>query len=196
MTLRTPTYPIHTLFLDRWSPRSFDESVMEQEDLLTILEAARWAPSAYNIQPWRFAYSLRNDAYWETFLNLLDPFNQSWAKDASALVFLMSERLNPETGKPTPTHSFDAGAAWSQLSIQATHSGYQAHAMAGIDFEKTRTALNVPAHQDIQIAIAIGKRASADRLPDMLRERELPSPRLPLDQITTYGVFSHDEPSQ
>ncbi|MHA1570419.1 MAG: nitroreductase family protein, partial [Alphaproteobacteria bacterium] len=87
-TERTADHPIEPIFLRRWSPRAFDGSPMRAEDLMTILEAARWAPSAFNIQPWRFLYSLRDDAHWEKYLTLLDQFNADWAQHASALVIV------------------------------------------------------------------------------------------------------------
>ena len=87
---RTPDYPIHNMFLERWSPRAFTGQPITQQELLTMLEAARWAPSSYNSQPWRFLYALRDTPAWERFLNLLVPLNQTWAKESSALVFLVS----------------------------------------------------------------------------------------------------------
>ena len=139
-TKRIPDRPIETVFLERWSPRAFDAASMPMADLLTVLEAARWAPSAYNVQPWRLLYSLRGDTYWQTYLSLLDRFNSSWAQHASALVVVLSDSMMPGDGsgpdKRSRSHSFDAGAAWTQLALQATALGYQAHAMAGLDFEK------------------------------------------------------------
>jgi nitroreductase len=166
---------------------------MPAVDLLSILEAARWAPSAYNIQPWRFVYTLRDDAAWERHLDLLDPFNASWAKDASALVFLVSDREMPGNGSSPPsqsqTHSFDAGAAWAQLALQATALGYQAHAMAGIRFDEVRGGLAAPQRYRIEIAVAIGRQAEATRLPPALRQREVPSSRRPLEAIAFAGRF-------
>jgi nitroreductase len=194
---REAAYPISPVFLQRWSPRAFLPEPMPQEDLYTILEAARWAPSAFNIQPWRFIHSLRGDAHWERFLALLDPFNAGWAANASALVFITSDQLTPAHGenppKPSRTHSFDAGAAWAHLALQATQLGYQAHAMAGIRFDAVRRALSVPAQHQIEIAVAIGVRADPASLPPSLGEREQPSERLPLDAIAFPGRFTPDQ---
>lgn len=192
---RTTEYPIENIFLDRWSPRAYEAQSMPDADLRTILEAARWAPSAFNIQPWRFLYSHRDDAHWETFLGVLDSFNQSWAGNASALIIVLSDTIAPgsEDGSRPPSplrsHSFDAGASWAQLALQSTALGYQAHAMAGIDFEKPRTELSVPENFQVEIAIAIGKRAEPSNLPEGLRERELPSQRLGIDEIAFAGSF-------
>ena len=190
---RRPDHLIEPLFLKRWSPRAFDASNMARADLMRMLEAARWAASAYNVQPWRFVYALRSDPLWQRWLGLLDPFNAAWAKEASALVFLFSDRFMParQAGErqPSRSHSFDAGAAWAQLSLQATIMGYQAHAMGGIDVEAVRHALAVPEHFEVEIGIAIGRQASPERLPPDLREREVPSGRLPLEQLVFDARF-------
>jgi len=192
---RTPDYPIAQVFLDRWSPRAFDGSEMPVRDLMTVLEAARWAPSAYNIQPWRFLYARRGDENWAAFLATLDPFNAAWAENASALVFALSDTRLPEADGAveaiSPTHRFDAGAAWAQLALQATASGYQAHAMAGVDFVKVRKTLRVPERYFIEIAIAVGTQSDPASLPAGLRDREKPSGRLPLDEIVFAGPFPH-----
>jgi nitroreductase len=166
---------------------------MPEGDLYTMLEAARWAPSAYNIQPWRFIYALRNDAHWEDFLSLLDPFNAGWAKNASALLFLVSNTLMPAQGsrpaKPSGTHRFDAGAAWAQLALQATALGYQAHAMAGIHFDQVKLRLSVPEHYHVEIAVAIGRQTDSRDLPRALQAREKPSLRRPLAQLAFRARF-------
>ena len=126
-TPRSPDHPIEPIFLDRWSPRAYDGQPMPTSDLLSILEAARWAPSAYNVQPWRFLFSRREDPHWQDFLKLLDEFNHGWARHASALVFVLSDTVMPGDNdgpsKPSRTHSFDTGAAWAQLALQALEVG-------------------------------------------------------------------------
>jgi len=190
---RIADYPIEPLFLRRWSPRAYDAVSMDPTDLFSILEAARWAPSAYNIQPWRFLYSLRDDSYWKTYLSLLDPFNAGWAQHASALVFIISDQLTPPDGdglqKTSLAHSFDSGAAWAQLALQATSIGYQAHAMAGIDHKRSRNMLSVPAHYQVEVAIAIGKSGDPSSLSEELKDREYPSLRRRMQEITFSGVF-------
>ncbi|MBL4905969.1 MAG: nitroreductase family protein [Sneathiella sp.] len=166
---------------------------MPQSDLLTILEAARWAPSAFNIQPWRFLFSHRGDDHWDTYLNLLDSFNASWAQNASALVIVLSDTLMPGDGdrpdKPSRYNTFDSGAAWAQIALQTTMLGYQAHATAGLDLKRAQESLIVPERYRIEIAIAIGKRADPSMLPQELQEREQPSQRLPMNEIAFSGAF-------
>lgn len=192
-TQRTPDYPIEPLFLNRWSPRAYDASSMPAADLFTILEAARWAPSAFNVQPWRFLYSHREDAHWQNFLTLLDPFNADWAQHASVLLFVLSDTVMPgddnRPDKLSNYHSFDTGAAWAQLALQATSLGYQAHAMAGIYFDKSRENLIVPERYQVEIAIAIGKRAAPSMLLEELQEREQPSQRFSVNEIAFAGAF-------
>ena len=178
---------IHQLFLDRWSPRSFDESELPQEDLDVILEAASWAPSAFNYQPWRFLYARRGDANWDRFLSLLIPFNQSWAKHASVLIFIVSDTQMGD--KPSHSHSFDAGAAWAQMALQATQMGYHAHGMTGLEFDRAVGELGIPEAFRLEAAVAIGRRDAPERLPEGLREREAPSGRKPLSEIAFAGNF-------
>lgn len=182
---RRPTFPIEPLFLKRWSPRAFVPQAMPQEDLFAMFEAARWAPSAYNLQPWRFLYSHRDDQHWSAFLGLLDPFNRSWAHNASALVFVLSARTYTDHAGATqsaPTHSFDAGAAATMLALQATALGYHAHTVAGLDYEAARRLLAVPEDIAVEVALAVGRRAQAETLPSALQAREKPSTRLPLTE--------------
>lgn len=192
-TARSSEYPIESIFLDRWSPRAYDATAMPEADLLTILEAARWAPSAFNVQPWRFLYARRDDADWLTFVELLDPFNASWAHTASALVVVISDTIMPGDGtrpdKISRYNSFDTGAAWAQFALQSTALGYHAHAMAGVLFDDARKALQIPERYKIEIAIAVGKRKEPDSLPEQMREREAPSNRTPLKDLAFQGVF-------
>jgi nitroreductase len=191
MDMHQATKGVHRLITDRWSPRAFDSSKIDPRDLEIILEAAGLAPSAFNYQPWRFLYSHREGADWGRFVSLLNPFNQSWAQNASALVFVISD-MNFEQGEATTqsySHSFDAGAAWAQMALQASALRYHAHAMIGIEFDRIRSELNVPPHFRIEAAVAIGRRASPDTLPEALREREAPSGRKPIDQIAFAGAF-------
>jgi flavin reductase (DIM6/NTAB) family NADH-FMN oxidoreductase RutF/nitroreductase len=198
-TRRVPNFPVETLFLHRWSPRAFTAEPIPESQLMTLLEAARWAPSCFNSQPWRFLYARRDTPQWNTFVGLLNPENQVWAKNASALVFVVSNTLmkNPAAAPgasddewvPSYTHSFDAGAAWAQLGLQSTLAGLRAHGIIGIDMARTRLELNVPDHYRIEAAIAIGRQASIETLADGLQGKEQPSDREPLSMIALEGGF-------
>ena len=194
---RTSEFEIDRAFLDRWSPRAFTGDAMEEKDLLTILEAARWAPSASNYQPWRFVYALNTSPDWQDFVALLNESNQVWAKSASALVFLFSDTLSRRNDgsepRPLRSHSFDTGAAWAMLSLQALHSGYLAHAMGGVDFDRAVELLGAPADFRAEAAVAIGRRADQYALPDHLKAREVPSGRKRLADIAFAGRFPTEE---
>jgi nitroreductase len=164
---------------------------MPEEDLLTLFEAARWAPSAFNSQPWRFLYSRRGDENWERFLGLLIPWNQSWAHSASALIYILSDRLpfTDKAGEPATshTHSYDSGAAWACLALQASLMGYQAHGMSGVEFERAQVELEVPERYRIEAAAVVGRIGDPATLPEKLRARETPSGRRPVEEFAFRG---------
>lgn len=191
MTNRTTETGLDPIFLSRWSPRAFDGSAIPQADLDTIFDAARWAPSAFNYQPWRFLYAANGDAHWEEFLSILIPFNQSWARNASALIFILSDTqmVTGDGASDLHSHSFDAGAAWAQLGLQALKLGYHTHGMTGIDFDKARTVLGVPERFRVEAAVAIGKISDPSSLPEGLRDREVPSGRKALEEVVFSGRF-------
>ena len=190
---RQPEYPIDPLFLDRWSPRAFDGSEIPEADLHTLFEAARWAPSAFNSQPWRFLYARRGEADWERFLGLLIPWNQAWAQSASALVYILSDTLpfTDKSGEPATshTHSYDSGAAWACFALQATRMGYQAQGMSGVDFDRAREELGVPERYRIEAAAVVGRIGDPATLPEKLRAREFPSGRKAAREFAFRGSF-------
>lgn len=180
------------VIVDRWSPRSFVESAVPQADLDLILEAAGWAPSAFNLQPWRFLYAHRGDDNWERFLSLLVDFNRDWAKDASVLVFVVSDilqRKDDGTASPNHSHSFDAGAAWALAALQATAMGYHAHAMSGVKFDEAKRELEIPDDHRLEAAFVIGRQGPKERLPEALQQREQPSGRKSVGEFAWAGNF-------
>lgn len=192
-TGREAAHPINPIFLNRWSPRAFSGEAVSEQDLMTILEAARWAPSAVNFQPWRFIYGIKGSAEFDRLLSLLAPGNQRWAGKAGALVMIVSETLTGKPGdeerKPIRTHSFDAGAAWMALALQAEMLGYRVHAMGGVDYAAIPDALGLPDGVHIEAAVALGRMGHADDLADDLKAREKPSPRQPLSAIAFKGKY-------
>ena len=181
------------LFLERWSPRAFDGTALPEDKLLTILEAAHWAPSAFNFQPWRFVYAVKGTPEFDRLLGLLNDFNQSWAKAAGALVFILSKTHAAAPGsseeQPIYSHSFDAGAAWGLLSLQAQLLGYHVHGMTGIHFDRIPEVLGVPEGFRVEAGVAIGKLGDKAQLPDALQAREVPRPRRPLAEVAFKGAF-------
>ena len=194
MTQRQPDHPIDPLFLERWSPRAFDGSEVPEADLASMFEAARWAPSAFNSQPWHFLYAKRGDINWDRFLSLLIPWNRSWAHTASVLVYIVSDSLpmtDRKTGEPAPstTHSFDAGAAWVSLALQATRMGYHAHGMSGIQYDLARAELGLPDRYHLNAACVIGRIGDLAQLDEKMRAREHPSDRKPQTGFVHAGRF-------
>ena len=186
---RDAGYPVDKIFVDRWSPRAMSGEGIREEELMTLFEAARWAPSSYNNQPWRILYARRDTEHWPLFLDLLVEGNRAWAKDAAALLLFVSKTTFDFNGETYPTHSFDTGAAWENLALQATLNGYAAHGMQGFDYERARTELGVPEGYRVEAMAAVGKPGRAEDLPEQLRKREAPSPRKKLAEIVCEGRF-------
>ncbi len=195
---RRSEYAIDPRLLSRWSSRAFAPEPIATEALLALFEAARWAPSAFNSQPWRFVYRHREDPAWAEFVAPLHAFNQTWAPEASALVYLLSRtRLKPRAGAEeteAASHAFDAGAAWAFLALQAESDGLVAHAMSAFDAPAVLAVVGASGPYSVQAAIAIGRRGDPARLPPKLRERETPSDRKPLGEIAFEGRLPPGEP--
>lgn len=186
---RKPGYPINQIIVDRWSPRAMSgESITEQE-LMTLFEAARWAPSSYNDQPWHFIYAKKDTSTWQTFFDLLVPFNQSWAKNAAVLIVIVSRNTFAHNGEPSRTHSFDSGAAWQNLALQGSSMGLVVHGMEGFDYEKAKKALNIPEGYTIEAMVAVGKPGPLSVLPEALQAKEKQSGRNELKSFVFEGTF-------
>jgi len=191
--IRHPNYPIHTLILNRWSPRSMTGEEMTDDELLPLFEAARWAPSSFNSQPWRILYAKRNTPEWDVFYDLLIDFNKQWTKNAAALVVFVSRDTFEKNNKPSITHSYDTGAAWMALALEGSSRGYVVHGMSGFDFDRARNDLDVPKGYTVEAMAAIGKRAPKKNLPEEIQEKEKPSDRKPLNEIIFPGKFTNTE---
>ncbi|GAN63675.1 nitroreductase [Acetobacter indonesiensis NRIC 0313] len=179
--------------VDRWSPRAFTPTPISQENLLTFLEAGRWAPSAYNGQPWRFLYARRDTPDWERFLSWLIPFNQAWAQHSSALVFIASQTVtfSNSTGEPVPapTHAFDAGAASVLVQLEASQAGWATHPISGFDHALARAGLELPEDYALHAALVIGQQGDKSHLPETLQSKETPSGRRSLSELAFEGRF-------
>ncbi len=190
---RTADHEIADIFLERWSPRAFTEEEIPEADLFSMFEAARWAPSSYNSQPWVFIYARRSSAHWGKLLGLLNEFNQSWAKRAGALVVIASNSvmLPPGAEKPVPSHShsFDAGAAWGAFALQGAMLGWHAHGMAGFDMQRAFAELGLPQGYRVEAAAAVGRLGDKSILPEAMQARETPSPRKPIGEFAFEGKF-------
>ena len=188
-TVRKADHSIDKLFLDRWSPRAMSGEAISDADLRVLFEAARWAPSSYNSQPWRMLYARRDTPQWPLLFDLMVEFNQSWTKNAAALVLFVSRETFEHNGKPAPTHSFDCGAAWMSLALQGELKGCVVHGMQGFDYDRAKTALGIPDGYRVEAMAAIGKPAPKESLPKEMQAREVPSDRKPLAEILCEGKF-------
>ena len=186
---RQSTYTINPFILNRWSPRSLTGEELDDNTIMSLFEAARWAPSSYNNQPWRFIYAKRNTTNWDKLFNLLAEPNKVWAKDAALLVVVISRKNFEYNEKYSITHQYDAGAAWENLALEAHTRGLVAHGMQGFDYEKARSDLEVPANFDVMAMIAIGKQGPKESLTLQLQEKEYPTDRKPLKEIVMEGAF-------
>ena len=188
---RKTTHEINPIFINRWSSRSFELYAINDKELFALFEAARWAPSSYNNQPWRFIYAKRGSNYWNDLFGLLDDYNKDWCHNASALMVLVAKKTFDHNGEPMPTNQFDAGSAWENLALQAVSQGLVTHAMAGFDHEKARKNLQIPDEYDVLAMIVVGKRGAKEKLPQALQEHETPNGRKPLSEIVMEGKFGN-----
>ncbi len=186
--IRKADHPIDTIFLDRWSPRAMSGEEIPETGLMSLFEAARWAPSSNNNQPWRILYARRNTGYWPLFFNLLNDSNKLWAKNSSALILIISKDTF-DNGQPSRTHSYDAGAAWENLALQGNLRGYIVHGMQGFDYDLARSSLNIPDGFTVEAMAAIGMPGNKEGLPDYLQERESPNNRRKLTETVCEGPF-------
>ena len=187
--VRRADHAVDPLFVDRWSPRAMSGEEIAEEDLMVLFEAARWAPSSYNNQPWRILYARRNSQYWPLFFDLLVESNQQWAQNAAALLLFISKTTFDHNGAPSPTHSFDTGAAWENLALQGWLKGYVVHGMQGFDHERARTVLQIPDGFQVEAMISVGRPGEKESLPEQLQQRETPNPRRELRATVLEGPF-------
>jgi nitroreductase len=194
---RIPDHEVDPVFPRRWSPRAFSGAPIHRDVLFSLFEAARWAPSSNNAQPWRFLYALRESEAWPLLFDLLTPSNRRWACNASALGVLLSRTTHVKSGATEATalvsHSLDAGAAWASLALQAVLMGWSSRAIGGFDREGARQVLAVPADYHIEIVIAVGRQADSGVLPVDIREKEKPSPRRPVTHFVREGRFGFSD---
>lgn len=183
---RKNSYDVSPIFLNRWSPRAMNGESISDEDIGALFEAARWAPSAFNEQPWRFIVSKRDSDSWDQFLEFLMEGNRIWCKDASALVLVLSKKTLSYDGSYNRNHSFDTGAACENLALEGSIRDLVVHAMAGVHYDLARDYLKLSDEFEIECMLVIGKRGKIEDLPEKYQPREFPSLRKDLDEIVFY----------
>lgn len=194
MSTRKPKYKVANSIINRWSPRAMSGESISNEELLSLFEAARWAPSSYNSQPWRFVYAKRDSKDWQTLFDLLVPFNQEWCKNAAVLIVIISKNdleYPKDSGEfqPSRTHSFDTGAAWENLALQGSMNGLVVHGMEGFDYDKAKEVLHVPDGYTVEAMCAVGKPGNKEDLPEEMQEYENMSDRNPVKDFVLEGSF-------
>lgn len=185
---RTASHDIDPIYLQRWSPRSFLNKEVPDNVLHSIFEAARWAPSAANMQPWHFVVA-RNNEDRAKFLSFVNESNVAWCKKAPVLIAITS-KMDSERFGDNITHAFDTGAAWGYLALEATRKGLITHGMGGFDRDKAREVLQVPENYAIQAIIALGYKGEKEILEEKFHEREKPSNRKEVDEFISEGIFA------
>ena len=182
--------PIHDLIASRWSPRAFSNRDVSPEQIMSLLEAARWAPSSYNEQPWRFIVAAKSDPEnYAKLLGSLMEFNQVWARSAPVLILTLAKKTLTRNGAPNYYALHDAGMALGHLAIQATAMGLSLHIMGGYDHAAARAAFQIPDDYELGAAVAVGYAGDAATLPAQLRQAELaPRARKPLTELVLAGL--------
>lgn len=186
---RKPDHDISPIFVNRWSPRAMSGEEISRDELMQLFEAARWAPSSMNNQPWRFLFGMKNTAHWDTFFGFLTTSNQTWCKNAAVLIVVVSKVTFDFNGKSSRTHSYDAGAAWMSLALQGSLMGLVVHGMQGFDYDKAKVELKVNDEHQVEAMIAVGRPGNKYDLPLALEEREFPSSRKKLEDLIFEGGF-------
>lgn len=188
---RETDHAVDPLFAARWSPRSFTGETIPDRVLSQAFEAARWAPSAFNLQPWRFVIARAGDAHWNDFLDLLVPRNRKWAVRASALIVILSQTEAEIRGQRAPiaSHSLDTGAAWSNLIHQLLLLGWHSHGIGGFERDKARALLGIPDDHAIEAMAAIGRRGPLADLDPEFHDAEKPNGRRSLEETVFAGRF-------
>jgi len=189
-------FPVHELIRERWSPRAFAEKPVPEEVLRSIFEAARWAPSSYNEQPWAYIVATEGDKdNFAKVLSVLVEFNVNWAKSAPVLAIAVAELAFANNNSPNRNAQYDTGAATALLSVEATARGLAVHQMAGFDPEKARQVFGIPPGWEAIAAIAIGYPGDPASLPQPLKDRELaPRTRKPIAEFVMAGHWGHTAP--
>ncbi len=186
---RRPGFDIDPIFINRWSPRAYDSTPINDNIIKSIFEAARWTMSCFNEQPWLFLYAT-DEKELGLFRGVLAEFNQKWASNAPVLGFIFAKRRFARNDKPNDWAAFDCGAAWMALTMQARMLGLYTHGMAGFDREKVYDVLNISKNDyEALCAFTVGRYGDRNKLPDDMKKDEQPNDRSPLKDILIKGKY-------
>ena len=179
---RKYNYEIMDLIKSRWSPRAFSEEKVSHEEIMSLIEAARFAPSCFNEQPWRFIIADEEESL-NKMRNILMPGNQIWANKAPVLLLIVAKKTFTYNNTENFWHMFDTGTAWGFLSLEAERRGLITHAMGGFEMDQTRLVFNIPEDYEIITIVAVGKYGDKGKLDPKLQSREQPDVRLETEKL-------------
>jgi nitroreductase len=187
---RDGQHGVAPMFLRRWSPRAMSGEPLSHTELHRLFEAARWAPSSYNEQPWRIVYAKRDTPAFDKLFDALVEFNQLWCKNAAVLLVFCCSEKHAHNSEQNTASQFDTGSAWMSLALQASMMDIVAHGMVGFDHEKVAKAINLPKEHKVLAMAALGKPGDVSVLPEGgIRDKEKPNSRKPLGEIAFEGAF-------
>ena len=187
--MRQADHPILPVILNRWSRRAMSGEAVSRTELMSLFEAARWAPSSYNSQPWRFVYALRGSPAWQVMYDALDALNKDWCVNAGALIIVLSRTRYELDNRPDPSFALNAGAAWENLALQGTSMGLAVRGMQDFDYDALSRAFSIPDLYAVQMMIAVGRPGRIEDLPERLVSRENPTPRKPVSELAFEDAF-------
>jgi nitroreductase len=187
-------FPLNNLLKTRWSPRAFLDKPVDKDKLKSLFEAARWSPSAGNLQPWRFIVGINGDETWLKIFNTLDEGNKVWVKPVPVLVLTVGEKAYHRKNRVIQNgyYGYDTGQAVAHLTVEATYRGLHVHQMGGFDPERTIREFNIPQDYQPLTVIALGYIADPSSLPPDLKKRELAErKRKDFDELVFSDTFGH-----
>jgi nitroreductase len=185
---RTFNYDILPLIKTRWSSRAISSEKIPREEILALVEAARYAPSCFNEQPWYFLIADTDDAH-ANMVSVLTDGNKAWAATAPVLIAVCAKKVFTHNGSPNFWNQFDTGTAWGYFSLEAERRGLVAHGMAGLDRSAAAKIFELPSEYEVIAAIAVGKPGKKENLPEKIREMEKPNTRKDLSEVYSFGKF-------
>ncbi len=189
---RVADYPIDPMFTHRWSSRAMNGEPVSDAELSSLLEAARWAPSAGNTQPWRFAYAKKGTSFFQPFFDLLNEGNRPWAERAGALLVVSSTKVSLDGKHVLVNAPNDVGAAWMSFALQASKMGLVTHGIGGFDRVRAREVIGANENIDVHMMIVVGHPGSADHLLEKHKVLEAPNARRPVSSFAFEGKLPED----
>lgn len=189
--IRNVNFDVDPIFIKRWSPRAYTGEKIPLEILQSIVEAGRLAPSCANSQPWRVIYAERESKEWQSLFNLLVPANQEWVKNCAYLLLIVSKKKDAKL-RELNTNSFDTGAFWASMALEAAKRGLPMHAMAGFNQKMAAETFQLENDYHIEVMVAIGVPGKVENLSEKNQARETPSKRLNLEEILIHVNRARD----